>query len=457
MEVIRGGDFVNEISRREYLHSGWGAWVACNPGRWNRASLFALAATLVGALAPIDFAVTCFAQESSAPDTAAQRDARTGTVLHQLEILSDRPTTSEPPAVEILDPNPTDLIELSKPQLQLTYRIRSSLGPTKIALFVDGGRVLLDDSQQPHRSEDEHEFINHVTFNIPEHDVLIAIAAENALGSGKRAQLHVRWVGSDAPKPNLYVLSIGVKDYKDPEIQQKYPLQFPVLDATEFAKTMKAQEGRLYKKVDVRILPDAAAHRTAILQGLIWLRTNATNKDVAMVFMSGHGVSRGGAGYDYLPFEADKSEQDLTYIHDFELRDYLKRITAKIVAFIDTCHSGNFFGVPGSKDIPNPYLRNFAEDLAKSSSFTVVFASSTGEELSIEREEWGHGAFTKALIEGLDGGAANERGMISIARLNDYIAERVKELTEGKQHPMYISPSGNTNPAIAAKAAIKPH
>jgi hypothetical protein len=427
------------------------AWTHRGLGRGYRAVLFALVAIVISPLAAIDLTVPCFAQGSSPSDSTFKVDPRTGTVLHQLDVLSEKPTALEPPSIEILDPDPSGVSEASKSQIQLTYKIRSSLGPTKIVLFVDGDRVPLDDSQQPHPGEDEREFVDHVTLNIPEHDVLIGIAAENALGSGKRAPLHVRWTGSDAPKPNLYVLAIGVKDYKDPDIQKKYPLQFPVSDATEFAKTMKAQEGRLYKKVDVKILPNAAAQRIPILQGLGWLRANATNKDVAMVFMSGHGVSRANGGYDYLPFEADKSDQDLTYIHDFELRDYLKRITAKIVAFIDTCHSGNFFGPPGMKDIPSPYLRNFAEDLARSSSFTVIFASSTGEELSIEKEEWGHGAFTKALIEGLEGKAANDRGMISIARLNDYIAERVKDLTEGKQHPMYISPSGNTNPAIAAR------
>jgi hypothetical protein len=416
-----------------------------------------LLGTLVGALLSA-FALTVeaansFAQEAPGGDAVAKNEARNGSVLQQLEVLSDRPFASRPPSTEILDPDPTESIETSKPQLDLTFKIRSSMGgPTKIALFLDDDRVALDDTMQPHRSEDEHEFIGHVTFSIPEHDVLVGIAAENTVGPGKRAQLHVRWVGNDAPKPNLYVLAVGVKDYKDPEIQEKYPLQFPVLDATEFAKAMKSQEGRLYRNVEIKILPDAAAQRTAILQGLVWLRTNATNKDVAMIFMSGHGVNRGGGGYDYLPFEADKSDQDLTYVHDFELKDYLKRITAKIVAFIDTCHSGNFFGPPGAKDVSaSPYLQTFAEDLARSSSFTVVFASSTGEELSIEKAEWGHGAFTKALLEGLDGGAANKKGIISIARLNDYIADRVKELTGGKQHPMYISPTGNTNPAIAAK------
>jgi hypothetical protein len=42
-----------------------------------------------------------------------------------------------------------------------------------------------------------------------------------------------------------------------------------------------------------------------------------------------------------------------------------------------------------------------------------------------EKPEWGHGAFTKALIEGLEGGADYDR---------DNVID-VKELTNGSQHP----------------------
>lgn len=365
--------------------------------------------------------------------------------MQQLQSLKDKAGTLQPPSIEILDP--ADPADASKTDFEITYKLSNALGPTRLAIFLDGERVSLDEAQQPH--QDEGEFIGTVKLKLPEHDALIGIAAENALGASKRVKIHVRWTGSDAPKPNLYVLAVGVTNYQDPEIQ-KVPLRFPVSDAEKFAATMQLQEGRFYKKVTVKVLPDALAQRVPILKELGWLKKSATNKDVVMVFMSGHGVSRGGGGYDYLPFEASKADSDLTYLHDFELKEYLKQITAKIVAFIDTCYSGNFFSSPGAKDVSVPFVRNFAEELAKASNFTVVFASSTGEELSIEREEWGHGAFTMALIEGLKGRAANPKGLISLARLNDYIAERVKELTDGKQHPMYISPTGNTNPAIAA-------
>lgn len=414
--------------------------------RYNRM----VTTTGVGVILLTGHVASCFAQTvlaKAAPESVALQRLLDKAIQQQLNAIPNKPV-EQPPSIDILDPQ--DTIELSDSQVHLSYEIKTSLSPVRIALFVDGERVPIDDSQQP--KGDDKDILGNLSFDIPEHDVLIGLVAENALGSGKRAQLHVRWVGTDSPKPNLYLLAVGVKDYA-PEFQQNPPLQFPVSDATEFTNVMKAQEGGgFYKHVYTKLLPDAEADRNGIIEGLAWLKENATNKDVAMVFMSGHGASRGGSGYDYLPFGANKSKEATTFLHDFEIKNYLSEVTAKIVAFIDTCHSGKFFETPGAKG-PSSSIQEFAEDLARSSSFTVIFSSSTGKELSIEKDEWKHGAFTKALIEGLEGNAANAKGVISLARLNDYIADRVKELTAGQQHPMYIAPTANTNPAIAVKVA----
>jgi len=76
----------------------------------------------------------------------------------------------------------------------------------------------------------------------------------------------------------------------------------------------------------------------------------------------------------------------------------------------------------------------------------VIFTSSTGRQVSIEAPEWNNGAFTKALVEGLTGKAAdlNDRKMITIKSLDYYIANRVKELTDGKQATTTIIPRSAT-------------
>jgi uncharacterized caspase-like protein len=74
----------------------------------------------------------------------------------------------------------------------------------------------------------------------------------------------------------------------------------------------------------------------------------------------------------------------------------------------------------------------------------VIFAASTSTEVSIEKEEWGHGAFTKALIEGLSGKADGYGGkhdrVLDTKELGSWIIDRVKELTEGEQHAIHSQP-----------------
>ena len=82
-------------------------------------------------------------------------------------------------------------------------------------------------------------------------------------------------------------------------------------------------------------------------------------------------------------------------------------------------------------------------EFAKTENGVVTFASSQGRETSQEFAAWGHGAFTEALIEGLGEGKADllHKGSITVSELDAYIAERVKTLTEGRQHSVMSRPS----------------
>ncbi len=89
-------------------------------------------------------------------------------------------------------------------------------------------------------------------------------------------------------------------------------------------------------------------------------------------------------------------------------------------------------------------------DLSSSENGVVVFASSTGQEESEEKAEWGNGAFTKALIEGLRGKADFTRaGRVTYAALNLFVSEEVGRITEGRQRPVFISPRGIPDFALA--------
>ncbi|MBF0220557.1 MAG: caspase family protein, partial [Gammaproteobacteria bacterium] len=67
----------------------------------------------------------------------------------------------------------------------------------------------------------------------------------------------------------------------------------------------------------------------------------------------------------------------------------------------------------------------------------LVMAASTAGEVSIEHSDWGHSAFTKTIIEELGEHQADDNNdqRIDIKEIDLWVTERVKALTDGRQHP----------------------
>jgi uncharacterized caspase-like protein len=120
------------------------------------------------------------------------------------------------------------------------------------------------------------------------------------------------------------------------------------------------------------------------------------------------------------------------------IRSALVRLKGRAVLFVDTCHAGNAFG--SAKGFSRD-MSKIINDLASPENGVIVFASSTGRQDSLEKKEWGNGAFTKALIAGLRGGAdLMKRGRVTFQGLGYYVSGEVEKLTRGEQTPVLISP-----------------
>jgi len=173
-----------------------------------------------------------------------------------------------------------------------------------------------------------------------------------------------------------------------------------------------------------------------------------------VVFLSGHGVTDPSGDYYYVPYNA-RIETVAgvplptrgSSLPDSEISHTLKQLAGNALFFFDTCHAGQAAGISykGAHD----YNKLINE--AANSANAIVLASSTGSELSQERDEWQQGAFTKALLEGLAGAADlfPKDGVVTIDELNLYVKERVKELTGGLQHPVDLKPKEARNFAFA--------
>jgi uncharacterized caspase-like protein len=92
----------------------------------------------------------------------------------------------------------------------------------------------------------------------------------------------------------------------------------------------------------VRTLTDAEATRSDILRGLKWLRDRPKQRDVAVLFLSGHGFRASGMDghYFFLPYDGDVLDVDVTGVPGDAFRRYLRNVKARTVLLLDTCYSG---------------------------------------------------------------------------------------------------------------------
>ena len=73
---------------------------------------------------------------------------------------------------------------------------------------------------------------------------------------------------------------------------------------------------------------------------------------------------------------------------------------------IDACHAGNALGdLVFAKGDAQVDITQVVNELSSAENGAIVYASSTGTQLSQELEQEQNGAFTEALVEGLDGQA----------------------------------------------------
>jgi len=275
----------------------------------------------------------------------------------------------------------------------------------------------------------------------------IAVIALNAAASSTPEVFTVTRTATEADPtlmPRMYVLSIGVSDYENDD----YDLKFAAKDAAAFASTWQAQQGKFYREVHTKVLTDADATRATIQDAMDWMVASVTQHDVAVIFFSGHGVFDSRRNYYFCPHEMDEDRLRSTALANTEIERLVEELPCKVLLFVDTCHSGSS---RGSKSINgDPWTDLVADEVG-----AILFASSTPQEISLESDEWGHGAFARAFLDAMNQKKAdvNADGYLSINELDLSLSERVKELTGGRQHATTQKPSTIRNFNFAASGS----
>ena len=262
--------------------------------------------------------------------------------------------------------------------------------------------------------------------------------------ASEAARIKITWDGAPEATRRLFALVVGVSDYSDPAMKLAYAAK----DARDFDKALKGQKAAYYVDVETRVLTDREVTRSSIIDGLAWLKTMATNpNDVSVVFLAGHGLTDEKQTYWFFPSDATGNDDvHAKGISQDEVRQSLTKLAGKVLWFLDTCHAGSA-GKRPPVDI-NVLINTVT---SAENGGIVVFASSTGRQLSAESSEWGNGAFTKAIVEGIQLGKADllGDGFITTSSLDTFVEHRVRVLTEDKQNPVMGRPPDEPDFAIA--------
>jgi WD40 repeat protein len=286
-----------------------------------------------------------------------------------------------------------------------------------------------------------------VTVPLPPNEVQVrlrAVAYDTQALRSRPAELYLRRPRVKEQPSKLYLLSVGVSKYQTPEWNT---LQYADADARAFAETFARQQRDEYAGIATQVLVNEEATVSRLKFALRDLKDRATEADVVTIFVAGHGVERGGEYY-FLCHDTQEADLALTALSGEDFVSLLREVRAKrVLLFVDTCHAGFATGWRTQEQLLDRLNRQAG---------VAVFAASRGEEVSLERPEWGHGAFTKGLLEGLQGKADQGKdGTVSLQELRDYVTARVEELAGQAQHP-YLPRVQQFEPETAVSVQAPP-
>ena len=301
---------------------------------------------------------------------------------------------------------------------------------TSVKILVDG--VIVREKTFPNAALSQS--INEDVPLRPGKTNLVQVAFSN--GKEESDFFKVRAGGPDLQKkPDLYVLAVGISKYKDTNLQ----LEYADKDAEAVVKLFTSQKGGMFNDVKVRMIVNEEATREAILEGLGWLREEATPYDLRVVFLSGHGgISNDRYFLWCYPFDQTSRIPQKLNLPGDEIMNMVLEMRGRVVVLVDTCHSSAIVGT-GRGSRPDPDIVAVFKRQEVVGTVVFTFASSGRAEKSIEHREWGHGAFTKALLDAFEGKAPDLKQAVRTLELGRWLEKQVPELTRNTQNARTIS------------------
>ncbi len=228
----------------------------------------------------------------------------------------------------------------------------------------------------------------------------------------------------------LYILAVGINIYKNP----KYNLNYAVADAAGFRDAVSKNCGKIVSSCQQYYMTNEQAIKGGITGELDKIAALAKPQDVFVLYYAGHGVvSESNQTFYLVPHDVTQlygNDGALAQkgLSANELRAFSQKIKAQKQLFIlDACQSGGALSTVATRGAAE---EKAIAQLARSTG-THWLTSAGSEQFAGEFAQLGHGIFTYALLEGLNGAAdGNSDGKVTVGELDAYLQDQVPELTK---------------------------
>lgn len=294
-------------------------------------------------------------------------------------------------------------------EIDLYYLINSELPISEFAIMLDGVKIDNTSIDTLHRK---------IHLKLPRKDCNVLMLAQNNEGWSAPTNVELKWDNSAVYRPDLHVLAIGIDNY-----EKLSGLQFAVKDMNDFVSAVEQKINKPYKNIHIKTLSDTQADKQSIEEHLETLSSNVEDNDFTFIYFAGHGKKDYHDRFYLAPINADENKLMSTCISQEQFNMYIDNIPGKVIAFIDACYSGSLLRSGNTMD-------DIIEQMNFARPGRYIYVSSSSDIVAIEKTELGNGAFTKALVEAINGQATNGEPLTTVI-LMEYIKKRMKELLNG--------------------------
>jgi WD40 repeat protein len=327
-----------------------------------------------------------------------------------------------------------DSLEWFKDSVSVSMEVASEEGNIDELRLYNNGKLIYSNKTSEEIKAKNKNYKTSFTFPlVTGENTITAIAFNKDRTESQPSQLNIYYDGIESDI-DLYLLSIGINKYLNPT----YELNYALNDAKAYSKMIKKSAGNLFSSVKEYTINDNDANKSGIQEIFSEISKNAGPEDIFIFYFAGHGAmnksENGSSEFYIIPYDVtnlygDNEALKEKAISADELLTLSKQIAARKQMYVlDACQAGGALEAFNTRGADR---EKAIAQLARSSGTFFLLASGAIQYAS-EAKELGHGIFTYAILEGLegkaDGGLQDEK--ITANELKSYVEDRVPELTD---------------------------